>query len=673
MNSPQMRAKLHISAVLLMESGKQLEWEKITRGKLLQLINKYKPVYVGTDNPNEILGATESLAAFCSKLPATTSIVHVNLTLSGTTVPMMRLLEEQGFIIDSKLNSLETARHINLLIEKGIGMKLEPFENETIIKINQPNRHKKGGWSQSRYERQNEEVVARISHSIEEKFREKGIDFDMEINKTRYGAKWGQFHVFLPKSEMDAVLCDLSFFPAKVKVWSPKKEIITHSPLKGSVDIYPFNKQQQFILGIDPGMETGVALLDLNGKLLNKFSRKNLSRGEIINNLMNYGTPLVVCADVRKIPHLVRKVAAVYNAQVYSPSRELSVIDKKKLTQEVLNDDRITTHEMDAIAAAVYFFKQKQDTFEKIDITDLSSKQKLYAKQLLVQGLSIAESIETAKLDTVVELEQNITTPNSQDDGVLVDLKKHLKQSLDKLTYYSAELERKSKTIKELRRQLDRFRERKKQEIQEALEQQLRDEVIQEKDKEIKKLRKNIDSLEKQNIASKERINELEQMLWLSMDSGGHPIKVLDVFSIDSLHLVKQRDGLQDDDILLIMDPTGGGMQALNMIRDIKLKFIFYQKNRFPEKIERELLQINIPFISSSKYDIRILDHIGMITNNNLELAIHDYREFRDRYIRNEKAARIEQTIKNYQYEREREVEAMRINYDEYEPPEEEI
>ena len=144
MNSPDME-KSKYAVSLLNEDLSSMDWSKVTKNKMISIINKHHPVYIGTDNPNEIIGSDETLSDFCDRIPVESSLVHVNLALSGNSIPLQSVLRMNNFPVNKKLSPLETAKALNQLIVKGIGMRLEPYEEETIIRVGRPKKHKRGG------------------------------------------------------------------------------------------------------------------------------------------------------------------------------------------------------------------------------------------------------------------------------------------------------------------------------------------------------------------------------------------------------------------------------------------------------------------------------------------------------------------------------------------------
>ena len=122
-------------AVCILINGTDIEtWNNVKIPHFLSLVNKFKPTYIGTDNPHEIILKGESIADLYRHFPSSSTIVHVNMTDKGRILPFKSVVEKHLEIqIKHKITPIETAEFIVKLISLGVGMKLEPFENETIV------------------------------------------------------------------------------------------------------------------------------------------------------------------------------------------------------------------------------------------------------------------------------------------------------------------------------------------------------------------------------------------------------------------------------------------------------------------------------------------------------------------------------------------------------------
>lgn len=113
------------------------------------------------------------------------------------------------------------------------------------------------------------------------------------------------------------------------------------------------------ICGVDPGSTVGLAFLDLEGRVIDVESGKNLSVSDIIWEIGQKGDLLILAADRFPLPHTVKKISAAFNCKVYHPDESFTKLEKGELTKGYRN---LNSHERDALAAALKaynFFSHK--------------------------------------------------------------------------------------------------------------------------------------------------------------------------------------------------------------------------------------------------------------------------------------------------------------------------
>ena len=683
MASTERREGVKIAAFAVFEDGSTKEYSVLTRNKFLNLIKKNSFEYIATDNPSEIIRKGETIASFCDNLPTDSNLVHVNLTESGKTVNLMELMFRHEIITNrKKLSAVKTAKGLVKLVQKGIGMILEPYENETLIKIGKPKGSSKGGWSQSRYQRNNEEVVFREANKIKNILDQNKFEYDEIINNTKYGAKNARYHVFERRNEVEKILSNSNFYPAKVNIWSPRKKLVTHKKLDASSfeGERSFSGIRRLIVGIDPGMTTGVAILNLSGRLVTSFSKKNLSKGNLINELASYGIPILVCADVKPVPTFVSKFAATYNIKVFTPDIELSKERKRSYADQLIDKHRIDSHERDAIAAVYYAYKKYDTNFKKINKEDLSNKQKNIAKSLLVEGLSVKDSIAAIKLISKKETEIEGISKDKDYHEKDMELIGRVSNLLEEIVYreeiiYNLRAHTGRVEAQNLiyRKEIDRLRKNMQKTEIKIIRETLKNEIIDEKDRSLKVIKDEARNLKHEIRKSQDQINSLEKMLWVTMDNGGVPIKILSKFSNGAINELKRSQKLQDGDILLILDPTGGGPQTAENLASIKFGFIFLENYNLPEVAYDIIFEKEIPILRAEKYNILRSNYVGIINQADLLKAKEDFQSYRKNRIKLEKSEKIYQTIENYKFEREKELKDDVKNYDNYEVDEYEL
>ncbi len=115
---------------------------------------------------------------------------------------------------------------------------------------------------------------------------------------------------------------------------------------------------KHIIVGVDPGTTVGIAVLDLEGNIIEVESGKNLSVADVIFEIQSFGEPLVIATDRNPAPKSVKKVKAAFKCLLFEPEEHLSVAEKKELLRNIDPElkKKMNNHEKDALAAALKAF-----------------------------------------------------------------------------------------------------------------------------------------------------------------------------------------------------------------------------------------------------------------------------------------------------------------------------
>ncbi len=147
------------------------------------------------------------------------------------------------------------------------------------------------------------------------------------------------------------------------------------------------------IVGIDPGKTSAVACLDLQGNLLGLDSKKLAGMNWFIETIERYGTPILVGFDKKNSDDMVRKLAAIFGAQIYLPRADISVEKKKRMSE---NFGFSNLHERDALVSAVMAYNAYSNKFNQAERLakekNFNEVEKL--KALIVKKYSIDEAIK---------------------------------------------------------------------------------------------------------------------------------------------------------------------------------------------------------------------------------------------------------------------------------------
>lgn len=119
-------------------------------------------------------------------------------------------------------------------------------------------------------------------------------------------------------------------------------------------------------VGVDPGITTGIAILDLHGNLVKIFSKRDMGRNEIIKMIISFGHPLIITSDVNPMPRNVRNIARKLGAKIYLQEKSLSVAEKRRVVKDYKNYVK-SGHESDALAAVIKAWKNYRPFLLKIE------------------------------------------------------------------------------------------------------------------------------------------------------------------------------------------------------------------------------------------------------------------------------------------------------------------
>ncbi|MEK6860977.1 MAG: DUF460 domain-containing protein, partial [Nanoarchaeota archaeon] len=93
------------------------------------------------------------------------------------------------------------------------------------------------------------------------------------------------------------------------------------------------SNSELLIVGLDPGITTGYAVLNIKGELIRLKSSKKLTISSIIDEIINDGKVVMVGTDVKYVPKYIEKFASKFNAKIIHPDYDMKVGFKTRLTE----------------------------------------------------------------------------------------------------------------------------------------------------------------------------------------------------------------------------------------------------------------------------------------------------------------------------------------------------
>ena len=288
---------------------------------------------------------------------------------------------------------------------------------------------------------------------------------------------------------------------------------------------YLSDEMTHLIIGIDPGLTTAFAAVDLRGNFVSTFSKKEMRADELAKAITEVGKPLIFAVDKSNAPDAAKKLAASFNCRLFAPREDLKVVHKNSLVKEMLsviennngNSIKLSVHEKDALAAAIVAYKAHATEFSKIDDT-LSSlglaQHGDAAKRMIVKGevKNIAEAVNRLVSEQKPAPKPQPVPPAPKQISESKKVR-DLENSLYIQKAYIAKIEERLKSSEKSRQQLvgDQLRqsEEARKKVLEQKEIAVRENLISGMKKQMEELKKQTEALQIQ-VA---RHDEVEQIM----------------------------------------------------------------------------------------------------------------------------------------------------------------
>lgn len=492
-----------VFACVLVSEGRVVgRWEALTRSEALALAAQQGVEAIALDSLRE-LGSEEEVARLLKSLPAGLKLVEVT-RVAGEQLSMEALCALTG-LRGGKLSPLETAEAAALLAYHGVGSEALLFEEETLIRVGRGRVPGPGGMSRERFKRGIELLVKRKVSEVREALERAGLDYDLFVRKSGEGLTGATFVVYAPREALAGVVYRESGHDLFVEIEPVKRERVEYRPLTSRAPRRAWRSERALIVGVDPGMTTGVAALDLRGSVVALFSKRLLGRSQLTRVLSELGRPAVVATDVQPPPSYVKKLASSLGAVLFAPPRPLSLEEKRRLAGEVASLSGVKvkdSHQRDALAAAYKAFLSYKEKFEEVE---REAERKALpvpldeAKLLVLRGEPVASAVVKAA-GKYLGLE-----PRAEVERLPADSVEHA------LEFYRVLVERLAADNYALRRELREVRE-ELEEKSAALERLLSvRSSLSTRDGALIKLEARVDMISRELQEAREKQAELEQ------------------------------------------------------------------------------------------------------------------------------------------------------------------
>ncbi len=397
--------------VLLKSSGEVVfESSEVSLHRLIRLLWEYRPDVLAVDNVFELGDSERKLVKFFNIIPPTVKVVQVT-RWKDEFVNLKEAAIRSGLgFIQGKPMPLRTAYIVALIASKGYGVEVKLYEEKTKIIVSRTASIGPGGMSQNRYKRRLRGIVLSLTRKIKEALDKHGLDYDLTFRKSGGGLESSIFTVYAPREKLYGIVKPLRTSDVRVEirpVYKPKLSFLNREEGVGG--------QRYLIVGVDPGISTGVAIIDIDGVPLTVLSGRGLDRVDIVNNILSYGIPLVIATDVNPPPDTVKKLASMFNAVLYTPPQSLTSEEKRQLVEDYISKYKWIkiedSHQRDALAAALRAYHSIESKLRQVGsyLSRIGLEVSVdNIKAAVVKGKTIAEAIEEEIAKLYEEEEEDV-------------------------------------------------------------------------------------------------------------------------------------------------------------------------------------------------------------------------------------------------------------------------
>ncbi|MGZ7118849.1 MAG: DUF460 domain-containing protein [Methanobacterium sp.] len=432
--------------------------------------------------------------------------------------------------------------------------------------------------------------------------------------------------------------------------------------------------QKWIIVGFDPGLTVGIAILDLNGNVISSKSFKEISRSEIIKHIISYGKAVLVATDVYSPPKMVRKLASILNSKIYSPSRTLTVSSKTEIVDSYLNEISSSNspdnaHERDALAAAIKTYKHYQKKMDQIERRTeklgLSNAEIDEIKSMVIKGCPISKAVdyflkipEDGDLETqLVEIESDIDSINEEKLKRIEEAAKKLKLKIKSQQNQIKHLERKNK---QLGKEKSKYKDKNStlQAKIEKLHYEYSKDILSKKEMSaklsiIKGLQEKYNQERKLREELEENLRSIKNIDVQELSEKAVPVKIIESFTKEGIKAACDYWKIKKGDVVLLSSSEGGGSQTAALLVKTGICAVIVM-DKMSHPAEEEFERNEIPVLNVKKIDLKMIDEFAVVSRDVLKEEIENWKIKTARKRKKEEEKKLIGVIEEYRAQRRR-------------------
>jgi predicted RNase H-like nuclease (RuvC/YqgF family) len=606
------------SYALVIFDGKSIERDVVSHRKLRRLIEDREPAIVATDNMYELASDKDALIHFLGELPAETKLVQV--TGDEQPEPLSRVAKRHG--VPYGKDPMDEAEAAARLAAANVGYEVSAFTDTTEVKVARGrSTGGGGGWSEDRFTRRIHGAVKTTAREVESELDEAGLDYEKDVTEKYGGYSNAIFEV--EARPQDIPVSEHRSGDTRIEIERERRDGIEFRPLA--------KRRDHVLVGVDPGTTTAVAVVGLDGEVLDVYSTRTDDAAAVTEWIVERGRPVVVAADVEPMPNTVEKLRRSFDAAGWIPESDLPVDEKQHRTREEGYDN---DHERDALAAALYAYDDHEDQIDRI-ASKVPPKAEVgpVVADVVAGEHSVESALEAREDDEGDGSDEQSKGPEPRELTPEEKKIKRLEARVERLESHADDLK---DTISKKNDQLGEY----EQKLKEARSQE-RTEA--RKRREVTRLERENDRLERERDEERERVEELEgklerlKALWKldhsnfadvsEKQEGLVPVKVVEKFTTEAIRDAEKRFGLARDDIIMFRDATGAGKSTARRLAEIEPRLVL-RNGGLSDASDEVLFEERVPVADAELVTVQEVDELAVARENEVEDAIEQWNEW---------------------------------------------
>ncbi|MCS7099735.1 MAG: DUF460 domain-containing protein [Sulfolobales archaeon] len=621
-------------SIALIRGGSLVKVDEVSASRLIRLLWELKPSVLAVDNLLELGGSIRNVSIFVKLVPPGVKVVQVNV--DEKSLRDLRLVaREVGIELPhGKLDSKLSAVVIAFLASRGFGREVEVFSKKVKIYVHRGRSGRAGGSSANRFKRNLRASVAQVVKKIEELLRSRSIEYDVAIRRSRGGVESAVFTVYCDREKLYGLVKNAAGRDVVVRV----RPVVNLASIRHLV-LSQEHEQKPLIVGLDPGIEVGLAVLDFSGRIVMLKSSRGLDREDVISILRNLGRVVLVATDKQQPPEFVRKVAAALGARVYAPDRDLQAHEKESVVREyseVYGVEVKNNHMRDSLAAAIEAYRSIEGKIRELEerLTEMGldrvsinlDKYKVKVVECLPIA-AIVEEIITESLsgeesaDRVLEI--------MREARALVEVNEAMKRRIRELERLveslSTEKQQLLAKIRSLENELSRLKSIVDSELSNISRSVMRDRKVYELTQRLINVIKDLDNLRAEHEKIREQYLKLANAL-----PGIASDKLLAVRKVSTVEQIENLTDLRQGDIVFVENPTLDGIEkTAHLIEKLDVRLVLPES--FPEEsLLKVVNEMAVPAVREVGYVA--VDSVAIVSSeirNKLSEVVEKVKEIR--------------------------------------------